>query len=56
MAKHSVSIYKLGKKVYVRGERILIHIPFDMETFLQIYNGDKVHLDIEVIDPQTEQS
>jgi hypothetical protein len=48
MAKHSVNIFKLGNKVYVKGDDIVIILPFSTEQFLQIYNGDKVPMEIEV--------
>jgi hypothetical protein len=50
MAKHSVSVFKAGDKVYVRGDDILIILPFDTEQFFSIYNGDKVTMEIEVQD------
>jgi hypothetical protein len=54
MAKQPVEVFKLGKKVYIKGEKLLITLPFDTETFLQIYNGDKVTLEIEVTEKHRE--
>jgi hypothetical protein len=48
MAKHSVSVFKSGDKVYVKGDNILIIIPFETEQFFSIYSGDKVTMSIEV--------
>lgn len=35
-------------KIFIKGDKILILVPFKSEQFLQIYNGDKVELEIEV--------
>jgi hypothetical protein len=53
MAKHLVNVFKSGNKIYIKGDKILIILPFTTEDFLQIYNGDKVEMQIEVTTPSS---